>query len=67
MVFFAIRDLVDIVKKTLELGAREVEYGEEVLRTDKSIITRKQSKSSKHGHENQKSTKPKPSLSPILS
>ncbi|GJZ41908.1 hypothetical protein Tco_0588794 [Tanacetum coccineum] len=28
--------------------------------TDKSKITRKQSKSSKHGHENQKSTKPKP-------
>ncbi|GKA62629.1 hypothetical protein Tco_0762148 [Tanacetum coccineum] len=27
---------------------------------DKSKITRKQSKSSKHGHENQKSTKPKP-------
>ncbi|GJS54612.1 ribonuclease H-like domain-containing protein [Tanacetum coccineum] len=27
---------------------------------DKSIITRKQSKASKHGHENQKSTKPKP-------
>ncbi|GKA54995.1 hypothetical protein Tco_0753944 [Tanacetum coccineum] len=34
---------------------------------DKSKITRKQSKASKHGHENQKSTKPKPekpSLSP---
>ncbi|GJU65355.1 putative reverse transcriptase domain-containing protein [Tanacetum coccineum] len=28
--------------------------------TDKSKITRKQSKSSKYGHENQKSTKPKP-------
>ncbi|GJR48244.1 hypothetical protein Tco_1316347 [Tanacetum coccineum] len=27
---------------------------------DKSKITRKQSKSSKYGHENQKSTKPKP-------
>ncbi|GKF59594.1 hypothetical protein Tco_0176380, partial [Tanacetum coccineum] len=27
---------------------------------DKSKITRKQSKTSKHGHENQKSTKPKP-------
>ncbi|GKD31249.1 hypothetical protein Tco_1242027 [Tanacetum coccineum] len=33
---------------------------------DKSKITRKQSKSSKHGHENQKSTK-KPSLSQSLS
>ncbi|GKF19946.1 hypothetical protein Tco_0068584, partial [Tanacetum coccineum] len=28
--------------------------------TDKSKITRKQSKASKPGHENQKSTKPKP-------
>ncbi|GJV92360.1 hypothetical protein Tco_1540173 [Tanacetum coccineum] len=28
--------------------------------TDKSKITRKQSKASKYGHENQKSTKPKP-------
>ncbi|GKC90999.1 hypothetical protein Tco_1151648 [Tanacetum coccineum] len=28
--------------------------------SDKSKITRKQSKASKHGHENQKSTKPKP-------
>ncbi|GJU85309.1 hypothetical protein Tco_1292855 [Tanacetum coccineum] len=30
------------------------------LGTDKSKITRKQSKTGKHGHENQKSTKPKP-------
>ncbi|GKF00421.1 reverse transcriptase domain-containing protein [Tanacetum coccineum] len=30
------------------------------ISTDKSIITRKQSKAGKHGHENQKSTKPKP-------
>ncbi|GJW03954.1 hypothetical protein Tco_1562810 [Tanacetum coccineum] len=30
------------------------------LGTDKSKMTRKQSKTSKHGHENQKSTKPKP-------
>ncbi|GJS94776.1 hypothetical protein Tco_0801744 [Tanacetum coccineum] len=29
---------------------------------DKSKITRKQSKASKHGHENQKSTKPKPKI-----
>ena len=28
-VFSAIRELVDIVKKTLELGARGVEYGKE--------------------------------------
>ncbi|GJV85436.1 hypothetical protein Tco_1525334 [Tanacetum coccineum] len=31
--------------------------------TDESKITRKQSKASKHGHENQKSTKPKPRMS----
>ncbi|GKA48989.1 putative reverse transcriptase domain-containing protein, partial [Tanacetum coccineum] len=31
--------------------------------TDKSKITRKQSRTSKHGHENQKSTKPKPRMS----
>ncbi|GJY51636.1 hypothetical protein Tco_0442483 [Tanacetum coccineum] len=30
-----------------------------LISTDKSKITRKQSKTSKHGHENQKSTKPK--------
>ncbi|GJT40789.1 hypothetical protein Tco_0940654 [Tanacetum coccineum] len=30
---------------------------------DKSKITRKQSRTSKHGHENQKSTKPKPRMS----
>ncbi|GJY31762.1 hypothetical protein Tco_0415257 [Tanacetum coccineum] len=33
--------------------------------TDKSEITRKQSKASKHGHENQKSTKPKPEKSSL--
>ncbi|GKD31737.1 hypothetical protein Tco_1242515, partial [Tanacetum coccineum] len=32
---------------------------------DKSKITRKQSKTSKHGHENQKSTKPKPEKSSL--
>ncbi|GJR50258.1 putative nucleotidyltransferase, ribonuclease H [Tanacetum coccineum] len=31
-----------------------------VISMDKSKMTRKQSKTSKHGHENQKSTKPKP-------
>ncbi|GJW68583.1 hypothetical protein Tco_0123007 [Tanacetum coccineum] len=31
--------------------------------TDKSKITRKQSKTGKHGHENQKSSKPKPEKS----
>ncbi|GKA89168.1 hypothetical protein Tco_0810980 [Tanacetum coccineum] len=31
---------------------------------DKSKIARKQSKTGKHGHENQKSTKPKPSPKP---
>ncbi|GJV93604.1 hypothetical protein Tco_1541417 [Tanacetum coccineum] len=34
--------------------------------SDKSKITRKQSKSSKHGHENQKSTKPKPQKTKAL-
>ncbi|GJS23695.1 reverse transcriptase domain-containing protein [Tanacetum coccineum] len=34
-----------------------------VVCTDESKITRKQSKASKHGHENQKSTKPKPRMS----
>ncbi|GKC15490.1 hypothetical protein Tco_1012272, partial [Tanacetum coccineum] len=34
--------------------------------TDKSEITRKQSKASKHGHENQKSTKPKPQKTKAL-
>ncbi|GJW17369.1 hypothetical protein Tco_0024805, partial [Tanacetum coccineum] len=33
---------------------------------DKSKITRKQSKASKHGHENQKSTKPKPQKTKAL-
>ncbi|GKC82111.1 retrovirus-related pol polyprotein from transposon 297 family protein, partial [Tanacetum coccineum] len=33
------------------------------LGTNKSKITRKQSKAGKHGHENQKSTKPKPEKS----
>ncbi|GJV01022.1 putative ribonuclease H-like domain-containing protein [Tanacetum coccineum] len=33
--------------------------------TDKLKITRKQSKASKHGHENQKSTKPKPEKSSL--
>ncbi|GKG06283.1 hypothetical protein Tco_0326369, partial [Tanacetum coccineum] len=42
---------------------KDASYFDDVISTDKSIITRKQSKSSKHGHENQKSTK-KPSLSP---
>ncbi|GKA04045.1 hypothetical protein Tco_0676826 [Tanacetum coccineum] len=34
--------------------------------TDKSKIIRKQSKASKHGHENQKSTKPKPQKTKAL-
>ncbi|GJT97809.1 hypothetical protein Tco_1093327 [Tanacetum coccineum] len=38
----------------------------EESRTDKSKITRKQSKASKHGHENQKSTKPKPQKTKAL-
>ncbi|GKD27703.1 reverse transcriptase domain-containing protein, partial [Tanacetum coccineum] len=37
-----------------------------ILCMDKSKITRKQSKASKHGHENQKSTKPKPQKTKAL-
>ncbi|GKC37095.1 putative ribonuclease H-like domain-containing protein, partial [Tanacetum coccineum] len=38
-----------------------------LISMDKSKITRKQSKTSKHGHENQKSTKPKQSRSQEMS
>ncbi|GJY41081.1 hypothetical protein Tco_0428351 [Tanacetum coccineum] len=43
----------------------ELEYHlkECLISTDESKITRKQSKASKHGHEIQKSTKPKPRMS----
>ncbi|GJV93776.1 zinc finger, CCHC-type containing protein [Tanacetum coccineum] len=41
--------------------------GKGFLGTDKSKITRKQSKTGKHGHENQKSTKPKPEKSSLRS
>ncbi|GKF32032.1 hypothetical protein Tco_0101830, partial [Tanacetum coccineum] len=37
-----------------------------LISMDKSKITRKQSKASKHGHENQKSTKPKPQKTKAL-
>ncbi|GJV14746.1 reverse transcriptase domain-containing protein [Tanacetum coccineum] len=39
---------------------------ETLISMDKSKITRKQSKASKHGHENQKSTKPKPQKTKAL-
>ncbi|GJR13443.1 hypothetical protein Tco_0796095 [Tanacetum coccineum] len=39
---------------------------ESMICTDKSKITRKQSKASKHGHENQKSAKPKPQKTKAL-
>ncbi|GJV93535.1 ribonuclease H-like domain-containing protein [Tanacetum coccineum] len=42
------------------------EASEAMISTDKSKITRKQSKASKHGHENQKSTKPKPQKTKAL-
>ncbi|GJW82420.1 hypothetical protein Tco_0146395 [Tanacetum coccineum] len=51
--------------------AQQADMGErsgQLISTDKSKITRKQSKANKHGYENQKSTKPKPeksSLKPI--
>ncbi|GJR26618.1 reverse transcriptase domain-containing protein [Tanacetum coccineum] len=41
-------------------------YGAYATGMDKSKITRKQSKASKHGHENQKSTKPKPQKTKAL-
>ncbi|GKF17971.1 hypothetical protein Tco_0062889 [Tanacetum coccineum] len=46
-----------------------MDSGSSLISTDKSKITRLQSKTSKHGHENQKSTKLKPkpkSLAKIL-
>ncbi|GJU57769.1 hypothetical protein Tco_1235535, partial [Tanacetum coccineum] len=60
-----LKESVETVREIVE-EARVVKPLDNALNyacTDKSIITRKQSKSSKHGHENQKSTK-KPSLSP---
>ncbi|GKE69045.1 hypothetical protein Tco_1527117, partial [Tanacetum coccineum] len=49
------------LKNILRIGEQcEGLYYYNDLGTDKSKITRKQSKASKHGHENQKSTKPKP-------
>ncbi|GJV89463.1 hypothetical protein Tco_1533401 [Tanacetum coccineum] len=47
----------------LDLGSYKVMFCVKSMKNegmDKSKITRKQSKTSKHGHENQKSTKPKP-------
>ncbi|GJW33006.1 hypothetical protein Tco_0053038 [Tanacetum coccineum] len=46
--------LCNIVSKLVSDGS---------LSADKSKITRKQSRTSKHGHENQKSTKPRPRMS----
>ncbi|GJW22659.1 hypothetical protein Tco_0033281 [Tanacetum coccineum] len=45
-------DMINIKSWKAELFAKTAYSG-----TDKSKITRKQSKTSKHGHENQKSTK----------
>ncbi|GKB90145.1 putative reverse transcriptase domain-containing protein [Tanacetum coccineum] len=51
-----------IQDKTDEISEGENRKGEGDRGMDKSKITRKQSKASKHGHENQKSTKPKPKI-----
>ncbi|GJU05045.1 hypothetical protein Tco_1121475 [Tanacetum coccineum] len=48
------------------LVLRQESDGFEVAGMDKSKITRKQSKTGKHGHENQKSTKPKPEKAKTL-
>ncbi|GJX78228.1 hypothetical protein Tco_0325039 [Tanacetum coccineum] len=45
---------------TKALPKERFEYLVHRIGTDKSKMTRKQSKTSNHGHENQKSTKPKP-------
>ncbi|GKC75997.1 hypothetical protein Tco_1126771, partial [Tanacetum coccineum] len=53
--------LADIFAKALGLERLDFLINTLGMRsTDKSKITRKQSKASKHGHENQKSSKPKP-------
>ncbi|GJV37699.1 reverse transcriptase domain-containing protein [Tanacetum coccineum] len=49
-----------------EVPTRHVDKGFISSCMDKSKITRKQSKVSKHGHENQKSTKPKPQKTKAL-
>ncbi|GJX58723.1 hypothetical protein Tco_0290113 [Tanacetum coccineum] len=49
------------ITKTQSMAMSNDPLSQEIgLGMDKSQITRKQSKASKHGHENQKSTKPKP-------
>ncbi|GJZ38001.1 reverse transcriptase domain-containing protein [Tanacetum coccineum] len=49
----------DMIEKTMEVFR-------DVISTDKKKFTRKQSKASKHGHENQKSAKPKPQKTKAL-
>ncbi|GJR58137.1 hypothetical protein Tco_1500299, partial [Tanacetum coccineum] len=51
--------------KDVNLSVDEVTLAQALISTDKSKITRKQSKTNKHGHENQKSTKPKPEKSSL--
>ncbi|GKE09853.1 hypothetical protein Tco_1413404, partial [Tanacetum coccineum] len=55
--------LTDTYSASVMEMARAVCFLENDKCMDKSKITRKQSKTSKHGHENQKSTKPKPRMS----
>ncbi|GJX88529.1 hypothetical protein Tco_0340543 [Tanacetum coccineum] len=53
----ALTDAVGSLEKKVIHGTKGTN---DVSSTDKSKMTRKQSKSNKHGHENQKSTEPKP-------
>ncbi|GJV17692.1 hypothetical protein Tco_1363015 [Tanacetum coccineum] len=48
------------ILKSIDEGPFQMGTFREMIGMDKSKITRKQSKVSKHGHENQKSAKPKP-------
>ncbi|GKE57274.1 hypothetical protein Tco_1496459, partial [Tanacetum coccineum] len=51
--------------KDVNLSVDEVTLAQALISTDKSKITRKQSKMNKHEHENQKSTKSKPEKSSL--
>ncbi|GKA48388.1 hypothetical protein Tco_0741346 [Tanacetum coccineum] len=66
-VSYAFSKYIDIHPTTLDTNySVELADGKSLIGTDKSEITRKQSKVSKHGHENQKSAKPKPQKTKAL-
>ncbi|GJV96672.1 putative reverse transcriptase domain-containing protein [Tanacetum coccineum] len=54
------KDIAEYVSKCLTCLKVKAEHQRILISMDKSKIARKQSKAGKHGHENQKSTKPKP-------